>query len=291
MTPSDDFASAASTAQRLHAEAARDARMGRGPPGRVADLSGHTPMMQQYLRIKAEHPQVLLFYRMGDFYELFYEDADKAARLLGITLTRRGVSNGEPVRMAGVPVHAVEQYLGRLVRLGESVAICEQIGDPATSKGPVERQVVRVVTPGTLTDASLLPEREDRLLLAIDATADRRLALAWMVVASGECWLAHVAAEQLGAELDRLRPAEVLLPEGWRQPDPGRRRQDCIRDLRARGNRAGSPSVRSRPASRWGRPGSRRCPVGAGSNRWRACPRADSLRCRSTIASRRSPPR
>ncbi len=223
MSTSDESASTGPTPQGVHAEATCDASTGRGPLGRVTDLSGHTPMMQQYLRIKAQHPLVLLFYRMGDFYELFYEDADKAARLLGITLTRRGVSNGEPVRMAGVPVHAVEQYLGRLVRLGESVAICEQIGDPATSKGPVERQVVRVVTPGTLTDASLLPEREDRLLLAIDATADRRLALAWMVVASGECWLAHVAAEQLGAELDRLRPAEVLLPEGWRQPDPGPR--------------------------------------------------------------------
>src|SRR5690554_4170034 len=117
-----------------------------------SDLSGHTPMMAQYLGIKADHPDTLLLYRMGDFYELFFEDAERAAALLGITLTQRGNSNGEPVRMAGVPAHSVEQYLARLLRLGESVAICEQIGDPATSKGPVERNVVRIVTPGTLTD-------------------------------------------------------------------------------------------------------------------------------------------
>ena len=169
-------------------------------------------MMQQYLRIKAEHPSTLLFYRMGDFYELFYGDADRAARLLGITLTRRGASAGEPIPMAGVPVHAAEQYLARLIRLGESVAICEQIGDPALAKGPVERKVVRIVTPGTITDAQLLPEREDRLLLALRPGA-RRLGLAWMAVASGVCWLAEVAASQLPAELDRLRPAEIVLPE------------------------------------------------------------------------------
>lgn len=181
----------------------------------TAELAGHTPMMQQYLRIKAEHPSVLLFYRMGDFYELFYEDAEKAARLLGITLTRRGASNGMPIPMAGVPHHAVEQHLARLVRIGESVAICEQLGDPATSKGPVERKVVRVVTPGTLTEASLLPDREDRPLLAVDAAeGGRRLALAWMIVASGECRLAEIAPAQFAAELDRLRPAELLLPDG-----------------------------------------------------------------------------
>jgi DNA mismatch repair protein MutS len=178
------------------------------------DLSGHTPVMQQYLRTKADHPSALLFYRMGDFYELFFEDAERAARLLGITLTRRGASNGQPIPMAGVPFHAVEQYLARLVRQGESVALCEQIGDPATSKGPVERKVLRVVTPGTLTDASLLPDREDRPLLAIDAAdGGKRLALAWMIVASGECWLAEIAPAQLAGELDRLRPAELLLPE------------------------------------------------------------------------------
>ena len=176
--------------------------------------SGHTPMMQQYFRIKAEYPSVLLFYRMGDFYELFHDDADKAARLLGITLTRRGASNGEPIRMAGVPFHAAEQYLARLVKMGESVAICEQLGDPATSKGPVERKVMRLVTPGTLTDAALLPDREDRPILAVKVTAGgRRLALARMIVASGECWLADIDASQFAAELDRLRPAELLLPE------------------------------------------------------------------------------
>ena len=116
----------------------------------------HTPMMQQYLRLKAQHPGLLMFYRMGDFYELFFADAEKAARLLDITLTTRGQSAGQPIRMAGVPYHAVEQYLAKLVRLGESVVICEQIGDPATSKGPVERAVARIVTPGTLTDLSLI---------------------------------------------------------------------------------------------------------------------------------------
>jgi len=171
-------------------------------------------MMQQYLRIKAEQPHTLLFYRMGDFYELFYDDAEKAARLLGITLTRRGVSAGQPIPMAGVPVHAVEQYLARLIRIGESVAICEQIGDPALAKGPVERRVVRVVTPGTITDAQLLPERDDRLLVAI-SPGQRRLGLAWMAVASGECWLADVGAGQLAGELDRLRPAEVVVPESF----------------------------------------------------------------------------
>ena len=177
-----------------------------------ASLSAHTPMMQQYLRIKAEQPGILLFYRMGDFYELFYDDAEKAAPLLGITLTRRGMSAGQPIPMAGVPVHSAEQYLARLIRLGESVAICEQIGDPALSKGPVERKVVRIVTPGTITDAQLLPERDDRVLLAV-RPGNRRLGLAWMVVASGECWLAEMAPAQFIAEFDRLRPAELVLPD------------------------------------------------------------------------------
>src|SRR5512136_2594258 len=131
------------------------------------DLSVHTPMMQQYLRIKGQHPDMLLLYRMGDFYELFYADAEKAARLLDITLTQRGQSAGQPVVMAGVPFHSVETYLARLIRLGESVAICEQVGDVATAKGPVERKVVRVVTPGTLTDSALLSDRADALLLAV----------------------------------------------------------------------------------------------------------------------------
>jgi len=124
----------------------------------MSDLSAHTPMMQQYLRLKAGYPSTLLFYRMGDFYELFFEDAEKAVRLLDITLTQRGQSAGQPVVMAGVPFHSVETYLARLLKLGESVAICEQVGDVATSKGPVERKVVRVVTPGTLTDSALLSD-------------------------------------------------------------------------------------------------------------------------------------
>ena len=169
-------------------------------------------MMQQYLRLKAAHPDVLLFYRMGDFYELFFADAEKAARLLDITLTQRGQSAGRPIPMAGVPYHACEQYLARLVKLGESVAICEQIGDPATSKGPVERQVVRVVTPGTLTDAALLDDRSESLLLAV--SADRqRLGLAWLNLASGELRLLEIAASALPAHLTRLKPAEILLGE------------------------------------------------------------------------------
>ncbi|MEE4252141.1 MAG: DNA mismatch repair protein MutS, partial [Alcanivoracaceae bacterium] len=131
------------------------------------NFSSHTPMMQQYLRIKAEHPDHLVFYRMGDFYELFYGDAEKAARLLDITLTSRGQSAGRPIAMAGIPHHAAEGYLGRLVRLGESVVICEQFGDPATSKGPVERRVARIVTPGTVSDEALLDERRDTLLCAV----------------------------------------------------------------------------------------------------------------------------
>ena len=133
----------------------------------------HTPMMQQYLRIKAEYPTTLVFYRMGDFYELFFDDAEKASRLLGITLTQRGASNGNPIKMAGVPFHAVDQYLSKLVKLGESIAICEQIGDPATSKGPVERKVLRVITPGTLTDSDLLPEKSEQPLLALYSTTQR----------------------------------------------------------------------------------------------------------------------
>src|SRR6185369_11988833 len=142
-------------------------------------LAQHTPVMQQYLRLKAQYPDVLLFYRMGDFYELFYDDAKRAARLLDITLTARGQSAGQPIPMAGVPYHSVEGYLAKLVRRGESVAICEQLGDPAKSKGPVERQVVRVVTPGTLTDDYLLQERTATLLGAYFADGER-FGLAWL---------------------------------------------------------------------------------------------------------------
>src|SRR5436305_14194812 len=148
-------------------------------------IESHTPMMQQYLRIKGEHPDILVFYRMGDFYELFYDDAEKGARLLDITLTQRGVSGGAPVKMAGVPVHSVEQYLAKLVKLGESVAICEQVGDVATSKGPVERKVTRVVTPGTLTDSALLAASRDSPLAAVHAVGNEA-GLAWMSLASGD---------------------------------------------------------------------------------------------------------
>src|SRR5438132_11009840 len=170
-------------------------------------FDAHTPMMQQYLRIKGEHPHILLFYRMGDFYELFYDDAEKAARLLDITLTSRGVSAGAPVKMAGVPVHGVEQYLAKLVKLGESVAICEQIGDPALAKGPVERQVTRIVTPGTLTDSALLDDKADNILLAL--TRDKStVGLAWLSLATGALRVAEIAPQVLTNELRRIAPAE-----------------------------------------------------------------------------------
>jgi DNA mismatch repair protein MutS len=189
----------------------------------AAAFSNHTPMMQQYLRIKADYPDTLVFYRMGDFYELFFEDAEKGARLLGITLTQRGSSNGSPIKMAGVPFHACEQYLAKLIRLGESVAICEQIGDPATSKGPVERKVVRVITPGTLTDTDLLPEKADRPLLAICRQSQRKtttVGLAWLSLASGALRLmefagdADTSAARLQQELERISPAEILMADG-----------------------------------------------------------------------------
>src|ERR1035437_7420976 len=151
----------------------------------MEDISKHTPMMQQYLGIKAQHPGLLLLYRMGDFYELFFDDAVKAARLLDITLTTRGQSAGEPLKMAGVPYHSLEPYLARLVKLGESGVICEQIGDPATSKGPVERAVARIVTPGTLTDAALLDEKRDTLLLAL-SSSKQVVGMAWLNLSSGE---------------------------------------------------------------------------------------------------------
>jgi DNA mismatch repair protein MutS len=169
--------------------------------------------MQQYLRIKAQYPDVLLFYRMGDFYELFFDDARRAARLLDITLTARGQSAGEPIPMAGVPVQTLDTYLSRAVRKGESVAICEQVGDPAKSKGPVEREVVRVVTPGTVTDDALLEARRDTLLAALSSSGDR-FGLAWLELASGRFHaLEATGLEALAAELERLRPAELLVPE------------------------------------------------------------------------------
>jgi DNA mismatch repair protein MutS len=173
----------------------------------------HTPMMQQYLRIKGQNPDILLFYRMGDFYELFYDDARRAASLLDITLTARGQSAGQPIPMAGVPFHAVEGYLAKLVRKGESVALCEQIGDPAKSKGPVERQVVRIITPGTITDEALLDERQETLAAAV-ARSGERFGLAWLDLAAGRFTiLESTGRTALAAELERLKPAELLLSE------------------------------------------------------------------------------
>ncbi len=180
--------------------------------------ASHTPMMQQYLRIKAEHKDMLVFYRMGDFYELFFDDAKKAARLLDITLTKRGQSAGEPIPMAGIPYHAADNYLARLVRSGESVAICEQIGDPATSKGPVERQVVRIVTPGTLTEDALLEERQENLLCCL-FQQDNRWGLASVEVSSGRFICSEVESNsQLQAEIARLNPAEILYCEDQHLP-------------------------------------------------------------------------
>ncbi len=178
----------------------------------------HTPMMAQYLKIKREHPEVLLFYRMGDFYELFFDDARRAAALLDITLTQRGQSAGQPIPMAGVPYHSAEGYLARLVAAGESVAICEQIGDPATSKGPVERRVVRIVTPGTLYDEALLDARRDNLLVAVHA-AGERIGLAWLELSSGRFSVLEVEGEgEMLAELQRLDPAELLVAESLSLP-------------------------------------------------------------------------
>ena len=184
----------------------------------ATDSAPNSPMITQYLRIKAQHPDVLLFYRMGDFYELFFDDARKAARLLDITLTARGTSGGEPIPMAGVPVQTLDNYLAKAVRRGESVAICEQIGDPAKAKGPVERQVVRIVTPGTVTDDSLLEERRDTLLAAI-AFGPQGFGLAWLELSSGRFHALQAAGDEaLAAELERLRPAELLVPENLSLP-------------------------------------------------------------------------
>ncbi|MEI7077087.1 DNA mismatch repair protein MutS [Pectobacterium versatile] len=183
------------------------------------DFTAHTPMMQQYFRLKAEHPEILLFYRMGDFYELFYDDAKRASQLLDISLTKRGASAGEPIPMAGVPHHAVENYLARLVQMGESVAICEQIGDPATSKGPVERKVVRIVTPGTISDEALLQEKQDNLLAAIWQDG-RGFGYATLDISSGRFRVSEPAdRETMAAELQRTNPAELLYPESFESMD------------------------------------------------------------------------
>ncbi len=182
-------------------------------------------MMQQYLRIKADYSDMLVFYRMGDFYELFFDDARRAATLLDITLTARGKTGGNAIPMAGVPYHAIEGYLAKLVRKGESVAICEQIGDPATSKGPVERKVMRVVTPGTLTDEALLPETRDNLVAAVYADGERK-GLAWLDLAGGRFRMTELSGnEALDGELERLRPAEIIFDE----EGPGHRFRNDVR--------------------------------------------------------------
>jgi DNA mismatch repair protein MutS len=182
-----------------------------------APLEAHTPMMQQYLRVKVEHPDKLVFYRMGDFYELFYADAERAARMLDITLTSRGQSAGAPIPMAGVPHHSLEPHLARLMKHGESVVIVEQFGDPATSKGPVERRVARIVTPGTLTDANLLDSKRDCLLAAF-ATQGKRAGLAWLNLASGAFTLTEVQLHEAAGVLERIGPAELLVPDETAAP-------------------------------------------------------------------------
>lgn len=187
------------------------------------NIASHTPMMQQFLNMKKEHKDILLFYRMGDFYELFYDDAKRASELLDISLTKRGASAGEPIPMAGVPYHAVDNYLAKLVQLGESVAICEQVGDPATSKGPVARKVVRIVTPGTVSDENLLNERFDNLICAVFANKPRATSvetygIAYLDINSGRFLINQF--EQIGdllATLTRLQPAELLYPEDFSQ--------------------------------------------------------------------------
>jgi len=195
----------------------------------MESLSKHTPMMQQYWSLKNQHPDQLMFYRMGDFYEIFYEDAKKAAKLLDITLTARGQSAGQAIPMCGIPHHSAEGYLAKLVKLGESVVICEQIGDPATSKGPVERQVVRIITPGTISDEALLDERRDNLLMAV--LGDERLfGLAVLDISSGRFSVQEIAGwENLLAELDRLNPAELLIPDDWPQGLPAEKRRGSRR--------------------------------------------------------------
>src|SRR6202162_869329 len=165
-------------------------------------LAQHTPMMQQYLRIKGQYPDILLFYRMGDFYELFFEDARRAARALDITLTARGQSAGAPIPMAGVPYHALEPHLDKPMKQGEAVVIVEQYGDPATSKGPVERKVARIVTPGTLTDANLLDAKRDCLLAAFVPVA-KRAGIAWLNLASGALTLTEVPLHEAAGVLER----------------------------------------------------------------------------------------
>lgn len=179
-----------------------------------AELAKHTPMMRQYLGLKSQYPDMLLFYRMGDFYELFFEDAEKASRLIGINLTSRGSSNGQPIKMAGVPYHAAEQYLAKLVKMGESVVICEQVGDPAKSKGPVERQVARILTPGTLTDSALIDDAKDYPILSLVQMGDV-VGLARLNLAAGSFVLHEVAPALLSQEIERINPSEIVKPEDY----------------------------------------------------------------------------
>lgn len=201
-------------------------------------IKQQTPMMQQYLRIKADHKDILLFYRMGDFYELFFDDAIRAAQLLDISQTHRGKAGGAPIPMAGVPYHAVENYLARLVQMGESVAICEQVGDPATSKGPVERKVVRIVTPGTVSDEALLQERQDNLLASVYQNKLGQYGVAYLDINSGRFNIVELNTDEaLVSTLQRLQPAELLYPESFQnlflleQIKGGRRRPDWEFDL------------------------------------------------------------
>src|ERR1700712_3467448 len=195
----------------------------------MSDFSNHTPMMQQYWRLKNQHPDQLMFYRMGDFYEIFYEDAKKAAKMLDIPLTARGQSAGQSIPMCGIPYHAAEGYLAKLVKLGESVVICEQIGDPATSKGPVDRQVVRIITPGTVSDEALLDERRDNLIAAV--LGDERLfGLAVLDITSGNFTVLEIKGwENLLAELERINPVELLIPDDWPQGLPAEKRRGSRR--------------------------------------------------------------
>jgi DNA mismatch repair protein MutS len=190
-----------------------DGNTASGAGAGAADYSGHTPMMAQYLAIKAQFPSTLVFYRMGDFYEMFYSDAEKAAELLDITLTQRGQSGGQPVVMAGVPFHSVEGYLARLIKLGESIAICEQVGE-VTNKGPVERKVVRVITPGTLTDTELLSDKSESILMAIHASqragSSAGCGLAWLSITRGIIHLAQCSSDELPLWVQRISPSELV---------------------------------------------------------------------------------
>lgn len=195
----------------------------------ATDLSNHTPMMQQYWRLKNQHPNHIMFYRMGDFYELFYDDAKKASQLLDITLTSRGQSAGSVIPMAGIPFHAAEGYLARLVSLGESVVICEQTGDPATSKGPVERQVVRILTPGTVSDEALMDDRRDNVVAAV-LGHDKLFGLAVLDISSGRFSAQELHTEEnLLAEIERINPAELLIPEDWPVPQALEKRRGVQR--------------------------------------------------------------